>query len=89
MPNWCANRLRLTGLAKNVSKVRALMRGEVRPLYARAEAQGIQLFLAGCALLLRPVTDDTYAPYLALTAAGWGGKHPGERRVYAVAHAAV
>ncbi len=23
MPNWCANRLRVTGLAKNVSKVRA------------------------------------------------------------------
>ncbi|ERM13530.1 hypothetical protein V462_08245 [Pantoea ananatis 15320] len=25
MPNWCANRLRVTGLAENVSKVRALM----------------------------------------------------------------
>lgn len=62
MPNWCANRLRVTGLAENVSKVRALMRGEVRPLWARAEGQGIQLFLAGCAGLLRPVTDDTYAP---------------------------
>jgi len=48
MPNWCANRLRVTGLAENVSKVRALMLGEVRPLYARAEGQGIQLFLAGC-----------------------------------------
>ncbi|MCU7369243.1 hypothetical protein N5E15_21955 [Pantoea stewartii] len=40
MPNWCANRLRVTGLAENVSKVRARMEGEVRPLYARAEGQG-------------------------------------------------
>ena len=76
MPNWCANRLRVTGLAENVSKVRALMRGEVRPLYARAEAEGIQLFLAGCAGLLRPVTDETYAPYPALTAAGRGENTP-------------
>ncbi len=49
MPNWCANRLRVTGLSENVSQVRAHMRGEVRPAYARAEAEGIQLFLAGCA----------------------------------------
>ncbi|WP_336717849.1 DUF1281 domain-containing protein [Pantoea ananatis] len=76
MPNWCANRLRVTGLTKNVNKVRALMRGEVRPLYARAEAEGIQLFLAGCAGLLRPVTDETYAPYPALTAAGRGEHTP-------------
>ncbi|NRH23267.1 DUF1281 domain-containing protein [Pantoea stewartii] len=76
MPNWCANRLRVTGLAENVSKVRALMRGEVRPLYVRAEGQGIQLFLAGCAGLLRPVTDDTYAPFPALTAAGRGENTP-------------
>ncbi|PWK94387.1 uncharacterized protein DUF1281 [Pantoea allii] len=51
------------------------MRGEVRPLYARAEAEGIQLFLAGCAGLLRPVTGDTYAPYPAL-AAGRGEHTP-------------
>ncbi|KKW49195.1 hypothetical protein XB02_19515 [Pantoea ananatis] len=89
MPNWCANRLRVTGLAENVSKVRALMQGEGRPLYARAEGQGIQLFLAGCAGLLRPVTDETYAPYPALTAAGRGGTHSGKRRVYCVAHAAA
>lgn len=40
MPNWCANRLRVTGLAENVSQVRGLMRGEVRPAYARAEGEG-------------------------------------------------
>ncbi|MCT2420331.1 DUF1281 domain-containing protein [Pantoea agglomerans] len=79
MPNWCANRLRVTGLAENVSHVRALMEGNVRPLYMRAEAEGIQLFLAGCAGLLRPVTDETYAPLPALTAAGPGEDTPENR----------
>ncbi len=79
MPNWCANRLRVTGLAENVSQLRALMRGEVRPAYARAEGQGIQLFLAGCAGLLRPVTDEMYAPFPALTAAGQGEDTPENR----------
>lgn len=79
MPNWCANRLRVTGLAENVSHVRALMEGNERPLYTRAEAEGIQLFLAGCAGLLRPVTDETYAPFPALTAAGPGEDTPENR----------
>lgn len=72
MRGWCANRLRVTGLAENVSQMRALMTGEVRLSYARAEAEGIQLFLAACTGLLSPVTDETYAPYPALTAAGKG-----------------
>lgn len=76
MPNWCANRLRVTGLAENVSHVRALMEGNVWPLYTRAEAEGIQLFLAGCAGLLRSVTDETYAPFPALTAVGKGEDTP-------------
>ncbi|WP_297202850.1 hypothetical protein [uncultured Pluralibacter sp.] len=42
-----------------MSEVRTLMRGEVCPAYVRAESEGIQLFLAGCAGLLRPVTDKT------------------------------
>lgn len=79
MPNWCANRLRVTGLAENVSYVRALMEGNVRSLYTRAEAEGIQLFLAGCAGLLRPVTGETYAPFPALMAAGQGKDTPENR----------
>lgn len=38
MRGWCANRLRVTGLAENVSQVRALMTGEVRLSYEQAEA---------------------------------------------------
>ncbi|MFV9671452.1 DUF1281 domain-containing protein [Pantoea sp. KXB25] len=79
MPNWCANRLRVIGLAENVSQVRALMQGEMRPAYARAEREGIQLFLAGCAGLLRPVTNETYEPFPALTAAGQGKDTPENR----------
>ena len=48
MPNWCSNRLRVTGLAENVSHVQALIEGNVRPMYTRAETEWIQLFLAGC-----------------------------------------
>ncbi|MEN4806582.1 DUF1281 domain-containing protein [Pantoea agglomerans] len=79
MPNWCANRLCVTGLAESVSQVRALMTGGVRPLYARPEAEGIQLFLAGCAGLLRPVTNETHVPYPALTAAEQGEDTPENR----------
>lgn len=72
MPNWCANRLRVTGSAGDIEKVRALMVGAGVPAYVRAESEGIQLFLAGCAALLQPATDDVYAPFPALTMAGKG-----------------
>lgn len=68
MPNWCANRLRVTGPKEEVSMVRALMEGSAAaPGYVRAAGEGIQFFLAGCAGLLRPTTETEYAPYPALT----------------------
>ncbi|MBK4771944.1 MAG: DUF1281 domain-containing protein [Pantoea sp. Morm] len=68
MPNWCANRLRVTGPVEEVSKVKALMEGGAgAPGYVRAAGEGIQLFLAGCAGLLRPTAATEYAPYPALT----------------------
>lgn len=70
MPNWCANRLRVTGPESEVSKVRALMEGSAEaPGYLRAAGEGIHLFLAGCAGLLQTVTPTEYAPYPALTTA--------------------
>ncbi|MHC2598862.1 hypothetical protein ACVLVH_004543 [Kluyvera sp. 1366] len=67
MPNWCANRLRVTGPESEVSKVRALMEGSAdAPGYVRAAGEGIQLFLAGCAGLLRPTAATEYAPCPAL-----------------------
>lgn len=37
MPNWCANRLRVTGLAGDIEKVQALMTGAGVPGYVRAD----------------------------------------------------
>jgi len=66
MPNWCANRLRISGNSSNIERVRTLFAGDGSPAYARAAAEGIQLFLAGCAGVLRPVTDMQYSAYPAL-----------------------
>ncbi len=66
MPNWCANRLRISGNSSNIERVRTLFAGDGSPAYARATAEGIQLFLAGCAGVLRPVTDMQYTAYPAL-----------------------
>jgi hypothetical protein len=81
MPNWCANRLRVTGPESEVSKVRALMEGsDDAPGYLRAAGEGIQLFLAGCAGLLQTVTPTEYAPYPALTSVV--GRNTPENRAF-------
>lgn len=81
MPNWCANRLRVTGPESEVSKVRTLMEGSADvPGYLRAAGEGIQLFLAGCAGLLQTVTPTEYAPYPALTNAL--GRNTPENRAF-------
>lgn len=68
MPNWCANRLRVSGPENEVSKARAYIEGgSDAPGYARTAGEGIQLFLAGCAGLLQVVTATECAPYPALT----------------------
>ncbi|MDR6352572.1 hypothetical protein Q3H59_004262 [Pantoea sp. SORGH_AS 659] len=79
MPNWCANRLRVSGPENHVKNARLLIEGGERvPHYARAAAEGIQLFLAGCAGLLRPVEATDYAPYPALVK-GTGSVTPQNR----------
>ena len=50
MPNWCANRLRVTGPEEEVSKVKALMEGgAATPVYERAAGEGVAT-LAGSAV---------------------------------------
>ncbi|MBT0722424.1 DUF1281 domain-containing protein [Rosenbergiella collisarenosi] len=67
MPNRCTNWLRVSGPEYHVQNARALIEGgEGVPLYARAAAERIQLFLAGCAGLLYTVESTDYAPYPAL-----------------------
>lgn len=81
MPNWCANRLRVTGPESEVSKVRTLMEGSADvPGYLRAAGEGIQLFLAGCVGLVQTVTPTEYAPYPALTNAL--GRNTPENRAF-------
>ncbi|SFF38657.1 Protein of unknown function [Kosakonia radicincitans] len=79
MPNWCANRVQVRGRSEDVEQVRGVMEGGRYPLYSRAVAQGVQLFLAGCAGMLRPVSDELYPPHPALTAAGQGDDTPENR----------
>lgn len=70
MPNWCANRLTFSGIQHNTDDLRAWIKGETFPLPGRAKREAIQLFLAGCAGLLRPDIDTLYPAFPALTAHG-------------------
>ncbi|QKJ89344.1 DUF1281 domain-containing protein (plasmid) [Paramixta manurensis] len=79
MPNWCANRLLIRGQENEIARVKQLLNDEGYPAYARAEAEGIQLLMAGCAGLLRPVSATGYAPYPALTGEGPGDDTPQNR----------
>lgn len=69
MPNWCANRLTFSGI-HHVDELKSWVRGEQSSLPGRAKREGIQLFLAGCAGLLRPDAILPYPPCPALTAHG-------------------
>lgn len=76
MSNWCANRLYFYGEEADIAGIRNLLSGELTSHFLRAEQEGIQLFVAGCAGILRPVEDFTYAPFPALTQAGKGSNSP-------------
>lgn len=76
MPNWCANRLYFYGEETDIAGIRPLLSGELTSHFLRSEQEGLQLFVAGCAGILRPVEDFTYAPFPALTQAGKGSISP-------------
>lgn len=69
MPNWCANRLMFNGI-KNSEVLKTWIAGSGLSLHRRARKEGIQLFLAGCAGILRPLTEQHYAPYPQLVSYG-------------------
>lgn len=69
MPNWCANRLMFSGI-KNSDALKMWIAGGEPSLHRRARKEGIQLFLAGCAGILRPLTELCYPPYPQLVAHG-------------------
>ncbi|MGQ3665352.1 DUF1281 domain-containing protein [Citrobacter braakii] len=72
MPNWCANRVELSGADVALAPLHALLSGETAPAYACAIRQSIRLFLAGCGGLLRPVSREYYPPFPALVQYGTG-----------------
>lgn len=69
MPNWCANRLMFNGI-KNSDALKTWIAGGEPSLHRRARKEGIQLFLAGCAGILRPLTEQHYSPYPQLVSYG-------------------
>lgn len=70
MPNWCANRIKLTVPAYAQAEVEAWANGKMYPYYKRAINQSILMFIAGVAGRLKPGIDMQYQPYPALTAHG-------------------
>lgn len=69
MPNWCANRLMFNGI-KNSDALKTWIAGGELSLHRRARKEGIQLFLSGCAGILRPLTEQHYSPYPQLVSYG-------------------
>ncbi|EIC4931398.1 DUF1281 domain-containing protein, partial [Salmonella enterica] len=69
MPNWCANRLMFNGI-QNSDVLKTWIAGGGLSLHRRARKEGIQLFLAGSAGILRPLTEQHYAPYPQLVSSG-------------------
>ncbi|HGW4117882.1 TPA: DUF1281 domain-containing protein [Serratia marcescens] len=69
MPNWCANRLMFSGIKDRYALKTWITGGELS-LNRRARKEGIQLFLAGCAGILRPLTEQVYPPYPLLVSSG-------------------
>lgn len=72
MFSWCNNRLEITGKSVCIDVIQSWIAGREVPYYRHAIRQGIMLFLAGCAGILRPVKTTDYQPYPMLTASGTG-----------------
>ncbi|MCS2164479.1 DUF1281 domain-containing protein [Scandinavium manionii] len=71
MPDWCANRIRITVPACLQADLEAWVSGAEYPYYKHAINQSIRLFIAVVAGWLKPAIEMYYLPYPALTANGW------------------
>lgn len=81
MPNWCANRLMFNGI-KSSDALKTWIAGGGLSLHRRARKEGIQLFLAGCAGMLRPLTEQHYAPYPLLVSYGTAADNQPSAQAY-------
>ncbi|GIU42930.1 hypothetical protein TUM4438_10660 [Shewanella sairae] len=63
MPNWCANRLAISGTVENISKLNGIFSGEQRLLHVQAIAASRKMFFAGVGGLLMPTSACVYTPF--------------------------
>ncbi|MBK1765063.1 MAG: DUF1281 domain-containing protein, partial [Escherichia coli] len=76
MSEWCQNRFEITGKSVCLDVLTQWIEGCEIPRYRHAIQQSIQLFLAGCAGLVKPTRTTQYPPYPALVRHGTGLSSP-------------
>ncbi|EFJ2946638.1 DUF1281 domain-containing protein, partial [Escherichia coli] len=76
MSEWCQNRFEITGKSVCLDVLTEWIEGREIPRYRHAIQQSIQLFLAGCAGLVKPTRTTQYPPYPALVRHGTGLSSP-------------
>ncbi|EOA4941423.1 DUF1281 domain-containing protein, partial [Escherichia coli] len=76
MSEWCQNRFEITGKSVCLDVLTQWIEGCETPRYRHAIQQSIQLFLAGCAGLVKPTRTTQYPPYPALVRHGTGLSSP-------------
>ncbi|EIL1430124.1 DUF1281 domain-containing protein [Escherichia coli] len=76
MSEWCQNRFEITGKSVCLDVLTQWIEGCEIPRYRHAIQQSIQLFLAGCAGLVKPTRTTQYPPYPALVRHGTGMSSP-------------
>lgn len=72
MSEWCQNRFEITGKSVCIDVLLQWINGADTPRYRHAILQSIQLFLAGCAGILKPVRTVSYIPFQGLVRHGVG-----------------
>ncbi|MFD1803609.1 DUF1281 domain-containing protein [Mixta tenebrionis] len=76
MSEWCQNRFEITGKSVCIDVLLQWITGTDTPRYRHAILQSIQLFLAGCAGILKPVRTASFPPCQGLVRQGTGQSVP-------------
>lgn len=76
MSEWCQNRFEITGKSVCIEVLLQWINGAETPRYRHAILQSMQLFLAGCAGILKPVRTVSFPPFQGLVRHGAGLSAP-------------
>lgn len=76
MSEWCRSRFEITGKSVCIDVLMQWITGEDTPRYRHAILQSIQLFLAGCAGILKPVRTVSFPACQGLVRQGSGQSVP-------------